>query len=169
MAEGSEAEANCSKDDSAPGGIKKDNTMKNEENNISTDKSDGDKNKKSEGETNKGESSGLTPKGAKSRQRNYRPKRPPSTSSSSSDERTVCDSKEDRPVKISEKKTNSATNDIGKNATVITSAPSEEETSADTSRDTETDHVEIEPASPSSMETGSGASAATSNDVTGVY
>ncbi|XP_068203156.1 DDB1- and CUL4-associated factor 8-like isoform X3 [Palaemon carinicauda] len=168
MAEGSEAEANCAKDDSAPGGIKKDGAMKNDESNISMDKSDDDKNRKSEGETNKGESSGLTPKGAKSRQRIYRPKRPPSTSSSSSsdDERTVCDSNEEKPLKSSEKKTNSGTNDVRKNATIITSAPSEEETSADTSRDTETDHVELEPASPSSMETGSGASAATSNEVT---
>ena len=166
MAEGSNAEANCSKDDSSPGGSKKDRAGKEEEGDFA-ERLDGEKSLSSDKESKKGESSGLTPKGAKFRLRNYRPKRPPSsTTSSDDDERTVCDSKEDRPSNTSDK---NCSDSVRRNATIITSAPSEEDTSADTSRDTETDHIELEPASPSAMETGSAASNATSNDTTGSY
>lgn len=172
MAEGSEAsiddlgaEQNCSKDDSSPGSNKRDQGVKNEENNMAVDKSDMEEENskvKADIDKNNGESSGFTGKAIKYRQRNYRPKRPPSSSSSSSDERTVCDNdKEDS--KTSENKSNS--NPVRKNATIITSTTSDmDDTSAETSRDTETDHVE--PTSPSAMETGSGASIATDNDAT---
>lgn len=165
------SEACCTKDDSDTvvqnGNNKREHNDSKEDLSIPIERSEisdeeASKKVKSENDKKDGESSVIFGRRAR-RSRSYRTRVIESDSDDDGDN-TLCE----RGASSVNDRTTNDTGDtlISKSITTITTGPASEmdETSADTSRDTETDH--IEPTSPSAMETGSAASGNTDNDGT---
>lgn len=166
------SEACCTKDDSDTvvqnGNNKREHNDSKEDLSIPIERSEisdeeASKKVKSENDRKDGESSVVFGRRAR-RSRSYRTRVIESDSDDDGDN-TLCE----RGASSVNDRTTNDTGDtlISKSITTITTGPASEmdETSADTSRDTETDHME--PTSPSAMETGSAASGNTDNDGTG--
>ncbi|XP_042229786.1 DDB1- and CUL4-associated factor 8-like isoform X2 [Homarus americanus] len=161
----------CTKEDSDTvvqnGGNKREHKESKEDLSIPSERSEvsdeeGNKKVKSENDKKDGETSGAFSSKGKRRQRSYRTRLIESDSDDETDN-TLCE----RGASNATNRKISDTGDtlISRSVTTITSGPSEmDDTSADTSRDTETDHME--PTSLSAMETGSAASGNTDNDGT---